>query len=146
MDNRRLQVLKAMDVDVWVRRTCRYRSKPASTPSPEFCAEPAAAAPEMPPDVPDNRVAQMGWDELANIVRDCTLCQLHTTRTQTVFGVGDRRAEWMVIGEAPGADEDKQGEPFVGRRGAVAQLHVARRRVSTRNGVHCQCAEMPTTG
>ena len=52
-------------------------------------------------------------------VRGCTQCGLHRTRTQTVFGVGNRRAEIMVIGEAPGADEDAQGEPFVGRAGQL---------------------------
>ena len=52
-------------------------------------------------------------------VRQCTACGLCGTRTQTVFGVGDHRAEWLVIGEAPGADEDRQGEPFVGRAGKL---------------------------
>jgi DNA polymerase len=47
------------------------------------------------------------------------LCPLHATRTQAVFGVGNRTADWMVIGEAPGADEDRQGEPFVGRAGQL---------------------------
>ena len=61
----------------------------------------------------------MGWDDLAAAVRKCTLCTLHATRTQSVFGVGDRAARWMVIGEAPGMDEDRQGEPFVGRAGQL---------------------------
>ena len=51
--------------------------------------------------------------------RRCTLCPLHQTRTQAVFGVGNRNAQLMVIGEAPGADEDRQGEPFVGRAGQL---------------------------
>jgi DNA polymerase len=65
------------------------------------------------------------WQTLAATVRDCTLCGLHATRTQTVFGVGRRDAELFVIGEAPGADEDRQGEPFVGRAGQLlnAMLH-----------------------
>ncbi|HEY4732456.1 MAG TPA: uracil-DNA glycosylase, partial [Gammaproteobacteria bacterium] len=49
----------------------------------------------------------------------CIACELHKTRTQTVFGVGNRTAEWLIIGEAPGADEDRQGEPFVGRAGQL---------------------------
>lgn len=49
----------------------------------------------------------------------CTRCALSTTRTQTVFGVGNERADWFVVGEAPGAEEDKQGEPFVGRAGQL---------------------------
>src|SRR5690606_27790659 len=44
---------------------------------------------------------------------------LHATRTQTVFGVGNREAEWMIVGEAPGAEEDRRGEPFVGRAGKL---------------------------
>ncbi len=67
----------------------------------------------------DDAVAAMGWDELFNAVRTCTKCPLHETRTQGVFGVGDRQARWMIIGEAPGADEDRQGEPFVGRAGQL---------------------------
>jgi DNA polymerase len=65
------------------------------------------------------------WATLAATVRDCTLCPLHATRTQTVFGVGRRDAQLLVIGEAPGADEDRQGEPFVGRAGQLlnAMLH-----------------------
>ncbi len=60
-----------------------------------------------------------GWDELQAQVAACTACALHQTRTQTVFGVGDRGANWMVIGEAPGEQEDLQGEPFVGRAGLL---------------------------
>jgi uracil-DNA glycosylase family 4 len=59
------------------------------------------------------------WEQLAAEVSGCVLCGLHTTRTQTVFGVGNRHAELLVIGEAPGADEDRQGEPFVGRAGQL---------------------------
>ena len=59
------------------------------------------------------------WDELQAQVAACTACTLHQTRTQTVFGVGDRNANWMVIGEAPGEQEDLQGEPFVGRAGLL---------------------------
>ena len=59
------------------------------------------------------------WSELAARVSGCTLCGLHKSRTQTVFGVGRRDAQLFVIGEAPGADEDRQGEPFVGRAGQL---------------------------
>ena len=59
------------------------------------------------------------WAQLQNSVAHCTLCELHESRTQTVFGVGDEHADWMIIGEAPGAEEDKQGEPFVGRAGKL---------------------------
>jgi DNA polymerase len=59
------------------------------------------------------------WSSLRNRVAACTRCALCATRTQTVFGVGDTDAEWLIVGEAPGADEDRQGEPFVGRAGQL---------------------------
>ena len=62
---------------------------------------------------------EVGWEQLESMVRDCTRCELHRTRTNPVFGVGDRQADWMVVGEAPGRDEDLQGEPFVGRAGKL---------------------------
>lgn len=64
-------------------------------------------------------VASMDWDALRRVVAGCTLCGLHKTRKQTVFGVGDPQAQWLVIGEAPGADEDRIGEPFVGKAGQL---------------------------
>lgn len=64
-------------------------------------------------------VSTMSWEELAACVKNCTLCDLHKTRTQTVFGVGNKNADLLIIGEAPGANEDKQGEPFVGRAGRL---------------------------
>ena len=59
------------------------------------------------------------WMELKQAVSGCTQCGLHRTRTQTVFGVGDRNADWMLIGEAPGAEEDRLGDPFVGQAGRL---------------------------
>ena len=60
-----------------------------------------------------------GWIELKQLVSGCTQCGLHKSRTQTVFGVGDEQADWMLIGEAPGAEEDRLGEPFVGQAGRL---------------------------
>lgn len=59
------------------------------------------------------------WERLAQEVAACTACPLHQTRTQAVFGVGNRNADWMLIGEAPGEQEDLKGEPFVGRAGQL---------------------------
>src|SRR5262245_39974438 len=101
MDSRRVAYLKALDIDVWERRDV---------------APAADVAVEVP--VADGG-ARPGWAELERAVKSCTLCPLHKTRTQGVFGVGNRAAQWMVIGEAPGADEDRQGEPFVGRAGQL---------------------------
>ena len=61
----------------------------------------------------------LAWPELETAVAGCTACALHRTRTRTVFGTGARNADWMVIGEAPGANEDRKGEPFVGRAGRL---------------------------
>ena len=61
----------------------------------------------------------MDWDPLKAAVAQCTACPLHAKRTQTVFGVGDEQADWMFVGEGPGAEEDAKGEPFVGQAGRL---------------------------
>jgi DNA polymerase len=68
---------------------------------------------------PADAVATLDWAALQARVADCTRCTLCGTRTQTVFGVGDTAADWMMIGEAPGENEDRQGEPFVGQAGKL---------------------------
>ena len=70
-------------------------------------------------------IAGMDWDALREAVLHCTRCDLHRTRTQGVFGVGDRHAEWLIVGEAPGADEDRLGEPFVGQAGRLLDAMLA---------------------
>ena len=84
-------------------------------------ADEQADAGEAPFQAPrtDGAVDQMGWDELEQTVAQCTACGLCKARTNTVFGVGSRGSEWMVIGEAPGAEEDLRGEPFVGQAGRL---------------------------
>jgi DNA polymerase len=66
--------------------------------------------------------ATLDWDALVARVAACERCELHRTRTQTVFARGARRARWMIVGEAPGAEEDRQGEPFVGRAGQLLDV------------------------
>lgn len=61
----------------------------------------------------------LDWESLERCVAACTACALHQSRTQTVFGVGNREAQWMIIGEAPGEQEDLRGEPFVGPAGML---------------------------
>jgi DNA polymerase len=84
-------------------------------------AEAIPAEPAAP--VTASRPAQVAvatdWTGLKQQVRDCTLCKLRAGCTQTVFGVGDEKAEWLFVGEGPGADEDVQGEPFVGQAGKL---------------------------
>ena len=75
-------------------------------------------ATSVAPAVPDD-VRTLDWTALADRVAGCELCRLCERRTNAVFGVGDREADWMLIGEAPGENEDKQGEPFVGQAGKL---------------------------
>lgn len=84
-----------------------------------------------------------GLAELKQQVAACTLCELHRTRTQTVFGVGHPAADWLIIGEAPGADEDRKGEPFVGRAGQLLTnmlraIGLAREEVFIANILKCR--------
>ena len=65
------------------------------------------------------------WQQLKARVRDCTDCKLRAGCTQTVFGVGDEQADWMLVGEAPGAEEDRLGEPFVGQAGRLLDQMLA---------------------
>ena len=77
-----------------------------------------------------------GWMELKQLVPGCTACGLHKTRTQTVFGVGDENADWMIVGEAPGAEEDRLGEPFVGQAGKLLDNMLASIGLSREKGVY----------
>ena len=84
-----------------------------------------------------------GWEALQRKVAGCRLCQLHEGRTQAVFGVGDVNADWMLIGEAPGAEEDRRGEPFVGRAGKLLDamlqaVGLAREQVFIANILKCR--------
>jgi DNA polymerase len=87
------------------------------------------AAEAIPPQTADGEPAVArrwtDWDALHQAIASCTACKLHQTRTQGVPGVGDRHAEWLIIGEAPGADEDRQGEPFVGQAGKLLDAMLA---------------------
>jgi len=94
--SRREQYLEALGVDVWTLRARRSAAPPSG----------ASGSASL-------------WESVAGEVAGCTLCGLCRTRTQTVLGVGNRSAELLVIGEAPGAEEDRQGEPFVGRAGQL---------------------------
>jgi len=76
------------------------------------------------------------WIPLKAAVSGCTKCGLHKTRTQTVFGVGDEQADWMLIGEAPGAEEDRLGDPFVGQAGRLLDNMLAAIGLSRRENVY----------
>lgn len=118
---RQREILEAMGIDVWTRRGEVGNAPPGS-------AEPERA---------------LAWASLREAVSGCTRCDLHRTRTQTVFGVGSESARWMIIGEAPGGEEDKRGEPFVGRAGQLLDemlraVGIARHEVFIANILKCR--------
>lgn len=91
MDQKRQLYLNTMGIEVWQRKNS----------------------------VAVNQPELQGWQQLEQNVNSCTLCDLHRSRTKVVFGVGNKNAKILFIGEAPGANEDLQGEPFVGRAGML---------------------------
>jgi len=97
---RRRAYLDALQIDVYTLKG----GEAEAAPEGEACVQDAPAA---------------DWEALRQSVVDCTRCSLHQSRTQTVFGVGNPGADWMIVGEAPGQEEDRRGEPFVGRAGQL---------------------------
>ncbi len=125
--NQRLPYLEAMGIQAWQLR--RTDATLGADVAPGSLADASGEAPATETSAPVSPllvkaparpdVAALDWEALEAAVSQCTLCELHAGRTHTVFGVGSRRADWLVIGEAPGKDEDLQGEPFVGRAGQL---------------------------
>jgi uracil-DNA glycosylase family 4 len=137
--SQRLAYLDAMGIRTWVSRTpaseveerpvhniaVDHASPLSDSVTVDRLARPArsasskAAAPDLRVvrDSPGKEPAE--WATLRQTVTQCRKCGLCESRSQTVFGVGDRKARWMIVGEAPGAEEDRQGEPFVGRAGQL---------------------------
>jgi uracil-DNA glycosylase family 4 len=96
---------------------------------PPEAVDPRSAIRESPqPATGDSRrdaILRMEWPVLKNTVAGCVDCPLHAGRKKTVFGVGDENADWLFVGEGPGADEDAQGEPFVGQAGKLLDSMLA---------------------
>ncbi len=88
-------------------------------------ATPAVAAATVDQSERRAAIMRMDWPQLKACVADCTQCALHVRRNKTVFGVGDENADWLFVGEGPGADEDEQGEPFVGQAGKLLDSMLA---------------------
>lgn len=80
---------------------------------------PASAQSEQPAPEREQLIAGMDWAALQSSVAECRACELRKTRQNAVFGVGDLSAGWLFVGEAPGAEEDLRGEPFVGQAGKL---------------------------
>ena len=128
-DSIRLKYLQAMGVDVWIRR---------DQPQPVVVSENLTEK-DGEPDVS----VEQQWDDLAAEVSACQACSLSATRTQTVFGSGNRQAQWMLVGEAPGQQEDLEGKPFVGRAGLlltemIRALGLSREQVYITNILKCR--------
>lgn len=97
-----------------------------------------------PVDARTAEIAAMGWEELQQAVAACQACDLCKTRKQAVLGVGDPDADWLFVGEGPGAEEDERGEPFVGKAGKLLDNMLAAiglqrgQRVYIANAVKCR--------
>jgi DNA polymerase len=131
----RKEYLAALGIETWVLRSAPVRMEhvgPAVVPRPVPREEPPAP-----------REEGGDWAPLRARVAACTRCSLSAARTQTVFGVGNLEAEWLIVGEAPGAEEDRRGEPFVGRAGQLLNamlraIGLAREQVYIANVVKCR--------
>lgn len=125
--------LQLMGIDVWLEKVTE------AVVSQDSVSLDSAVVKTMPSDQAEDPV----WETLRNQVARCTQCALHQGRTQTVFGVGNVNADWMIIGEAPGKEEDRQGEPFVGRAGQLLNamleaLGLQRQQVFIANILKCR--------
>lgn len=150
LSKRQASVLQTMGIPVWRDRQPFTPSLPPDVP--EALEEGLAPIPEAQPAEPAKApsvvqdVLAWDWPELEAAVNQCMACALHQGRSQTVFGTGDRKADWMLIGEAPGAEEDAQGEPFVGNSGhllnrMLAAIGLKRDQVYITNIVKCHPPE-----
>jgi len=131
----RADYLAALGIENWQQRQAL---RIAHAPAAVAAIAAAGAAPDLPA-----QISNESWDKVAAEVAGCIKCELHLCRNRTVFGVGDRAAQWLVVGEAPGADEDQQGEPFVGRAGGLLNsmlrgIGLAREQVFIANVLKCR--------
>jgi len=122
--SRRREILKEMGIaPTWVLRE-RDAELNGSVENPTPPRSPGTEG--MTPSLArEARIAAMDWPALKSAVRDCTACGLRAGCTQTVFGAGDQKAQWLLVGEAPGQEEDRQGEPFVGQAGKLLDAMLA---------------------
>ena len=102
--------------------------------------EPEAVVAEAPIAQPASLVSSASWEQLRALVADCRACGLCKARKQAVFGVGAETAPWLFVGEGPGADEDEQGEPFVGQAGRLLDNMLAA--VGIARGEHAYIANV----
>lgn len=122
------------ELDLWPLWRLRGECGQATGEPPEPAVETSVHA-EVKQDRRET-ILHMEWAALKQAVSGCTACRLHENRTQAVFGVGDERADWLFVGEGPGAEEDKQGEPFVGQAGKLLDNMLAAINLKRGNNVY----------
>jgi uracil-DNA glycosylase len=113
LDERRVAMLEQFGIRLPPQALALAPAEPTALPAPAPERAQVALAPRAA------GIDVMEWDALADTVAQCRACKLCATRRNTVFGVGDRQADWLIVGEAPGENEDVQGEPFVGQAGRL---------------------------
>jgi uracil-DNA glycosylase len=128
MSARRDAILREMGLaPIWKVREAQT-GEPVPVAHPPLSDE-TVTGEGLPPSSPsvarEARIAKMDWPGLKAAVPACTACSLHKSRAQTVFGTGDENADWLLVGEAPGAEEDQTGEPFVGQAGKLLDAMLA---------------------
>ena len=144
----RREYLAALGLKAWTLRARDAHAEPFAAgeslpaPAPAMARQQARDVRDVG-EAREAREAGLGWDAVRARVAACTRCGLSATRTQTVFGVGSQQADWLIVGEAPGAEEDRRGEPFVGRAGQLlnSMLHavgLAREQVYIANVLKCR--------
>jgi len=148
------QYLQAMGITRWVKR----ESDPVSVDTVEIVNDDViktdVSEAVKPNEVelsviqtPDSHVVdQADWPELEKQVSECRACDLHATRTQTVFGSGSQQADWLIVGDAPGSEEDLQGAPFLGQGGQlltamIEAVGLKREKVYVTNSLKCRPPE-----
>lgn len=115
MNSERERILREMGLGpVW-----KLRLPQTTVPCEQVATAPGPTVAPDPPAAGASAVAAPAWDELARTVATCRQCGLCEARNQAVLGVGDRNADWLFVGEGPGAEEDARGEPFVGQAGKL---------------------------
>lgn len=119
MGDTKQQYLSAMGIEVWQAKTANANVVASTVAAPSAVASPSFAENPALPVEPNFIADDKQWEILRAKALACSLCDLCKTRTNVVFGVGNQQADIMLIGEAPGANEDLQGEPFVGRAGML---------------------------
>ena len=142
---RQREILRKIGVEVWRFREAGAvaSGEAAEAPAMPDTSAPETSAPDQPPASVSVAAADDSLTPIEREVSACQKCELHQSRTNTVFGCGNPDADWLFVGEAPGQHEDLQGQPFVGRAGQlldqmIAALGMEREQVFIANVLKCR--------